>query len=384
MPRGRPYSDAREMIPVSSRFPFPDARTILVLLALAGPAGGPAAVQAQTSLYEAEVVWFAGDPAGRETAFRRALRQVLVKVTGLRRLADAAEFGPLVEDAQGLVQQYQLRTAAVGSGAAAVQEPRLWARFDEAAVDRLVREAELPAWRRPRSEVLAWVAVESGGARRMVGAEDTEGIAETFRHGAASRGVPLVLPLLDLEDQARAGPSDLWAGPWDLRSGAEDRFRAASERYQPGATLIGRIDRPNGVIWEARWSLLFPGAAQRWKTEGDVLDLVVDEGVQEVIDALFAHYASALPEAAGGVIEVSVSGVRDFAGYARAMRYLESLDEVGSVDVLAVTPERLRLGLELRTGAAGLREALALGSTLAEDTGDAEDAGGALALRLLP
>ena len=371
------------MIPVPCRFPFPGARKILVLLALAGPAGGPAAVPAQTSLYETEVAWPAGDPAGRETAFRRALRQVLVKVTGLRRIADAAEYEPLVENAQGLVQQYQLRTAAAGSGEAAVREQRLWARFDEAAVDRLVREAKLPAWRRPRPEVLAWVAVESDGARRMVGAEDTEGIAEIFRHGAASRGVPLVLPLLDLEDQARGGASDLWAGPWNLRAGAEDRFRAASERYQAGAVLIGRIDRPNGVLWEARWSLLLPGAAQRWQTGGDVLALVVDEGVQEVIDALFAHYASALPEAAGAAIEVSVSGVRDFAGYARAMRYLESLDEVESVDVLAVTPEHLRLGLGLRTGAAGLREALALGSTLSEDTGGAEGAG-VLALRLLP
>ena len=374
------------MIPAPCRFPFPDARTIVVLLALAGPAGGPAAVHAQTSLYETEVVWSAGDAAGREAAFRRALRQVLVKVTGLRRLADAAEFEPLVESAQGLVQQYQLRTVAVGSGEASVQEPRLWARFDEAAVDRLVREAELPAWRRPRSEVLAWVAVESGGAKRMVGAEDTEGLAEIFRHGAASRGVPLVLPLLDLEDQARVGPSDLWAGPWDLRAGAEDRFRAASERYRPGATLIGRLDRPNGVLWEARWSLLLPGAAQRWKTEGDMLDLVIDEGVQEVIDALFAHYASAAPEAARAAIEVSVSGVRDFAGYTRAMRYLESLDEVESIDVLAVTSDRLRLGLGLRTGAAGLREALALGSTLAEATSgaDGDGASGALALRLLP
>ena len=381
------------MIPAPCRFPFPDARTILVLLALAGPAGGPAA-HAQTSLYEAEVVWSAGDAAGREAAFRRALRQVLVKVTGLRRLADAAEFEPLVESAQGLVQQYQLRTVAVGSGEASVQEPRLWARFDEAAVDRLVREAELPAWRRPRSEVLAWVAVESGGARRMVGAEDTEGLAEIFRHGAASRGVPLVLPLLDLEDQARVGPSDLWAGPWDLRAGAEDRFRAASERYRPGATLIGRLDRPNGVLWEARWSLLLPGAAQRWKTEGDVLDLVIDEGVQEVIDALFAHYASAAPEAARAAIEVSVSGVSDFAGYTRAMRYLESLDEVESIDVLAVTSDRLRLGLGLRTGTAGLREALALGSTLAEAASgadgdgasgaDGDGANGALTLRLLP
>ena len=137
------------------------------------------------------------------------------------------------------------------------------------------------------------------------------------------------------------------------------------------------------MLWEARWSLLLPGAAQRWKTEGDVFDLVLDDGVQEAIDALAAHYASDVPETEGAAIVVSVSGVHDFMGYARTMRYLESLDEVESVDVPSppVVSGRLRLGLKLRTDVAGLRGLVALGATLVEDAGDVD---GALALRLLP
>ena len=49
--------------------------------------------------------------------------------------------------------------------------------------------------------------------------------------------------------------------------------------------------------------------------------------------------------------------------------------------MLAVVSGRLRIGLKLRTGVAGLRELIALGSTLAEDVGDVD---GALALRLVP
>ena len=108
---------------------------------------------------------------------------------------------------------------------------------------------------------------------------------------------------------------------------------------------------------------------------------VLDDGVQEAIDALAAHYASDVPETEGAAIVVSVSGVHDFMGYARTMRYLESLDEVESVDVLAVVSGRLRLGLKLRTDVAGLRGLVALGATLVEDAGDVD---GALALRLLP
>ena len=363
-----------KVIPAVYRFPLPGARAAGLLLVFAVSAGGPAAASAEVALYEAEVGWSGGDAEDRVAAFRRALRQVLVKVTGLRRVAEAAEYEPLVANAQGLVQQYQLRTVTVGSGETAVQEPRLWARFDESAVDRLVREAGLPAWSRTRPSVLAWVAVERDGAPRMAGSEGTGDVVDILRRGAAWRGMPLALPLLDLEDLARVGPSE-------IRAGAEEQVRAASERYRPGGILIGWIER--GVLWEARWSLLLPGAAQRWKTEGDVLDLVVDEGVQEAADVLSTRYAdAAFEEAARSAIVVSVSGVHDFGGYARTMRYLESLDEVESVEVLAVVPGRLRLGLKLHTGAAELRGLLALGATLAEDAGEVD--GATLALRLLP
>ena len=363
------------MIPRTSPFTPRDFWLPVVALALLAAVSGSARCT-EVDVYEAEVPWSDRDADARASAFRQALRQVLVKVTGRRRIADAAALEPLVENAQGLVQQYRLRAVAVGEGETAVQEPRLWARFDEGAVDRLVRDAGLPVWSRPRPSVLAWVAAEgpaeSDGTFRIAGAEGAEEIAEILRRGAQSRGVPLVLPLLDIEDQALAGPPELWVE-------ADDRIRAASERYRPGGILIGSIGRI--VLWEAQWSLLLPGAAQRWSTEGDVLGLVVDEGMHEAIDALAAHYASTMPEIEGAAIAVSVSGVHDFEGYARTMRYLESLDEVESVDVLAVVAGRLRLGLKLRTGVSGLRGLVALGSTLAEDAGNVD---GALALRLLP
>ena len=362
------------MIPRMSRFPRPGLRlpAMAAVLVLILSASGLRA-HAGTALYEAEVPWSGRDAGDRTEAFRQALRQVLVKVTGRRRFADAAQTDSLVENAPGFVQQYQLRTVETGLGETGARESRLWTRFDEEAVGRLLREAELAVWSSPRPSVLVWLATQSDGTTLTVGSEGSEETGEVLRRGAASRGVPIILPLLDLPDLTLAGAPELWVE-------AEERIRAASERYRPGGILIGRVER--GVLWEARWSLLLPGAAQRWTAEGDVLDLVVDDGVQEAIDVLVSHYASPVTPGTGeAAMAVSVSGVHDFASYVRTVRYLESLGEVESVDVLAVVSGRVRLGLKLRTGVAGLRELIALGSTLAEDAGDVD---GALALRLLP
>lgn len=362
--------DANEMVFVSSRFRRLSLREIAVLLFLTAAVGGTA-VRADVALYEAEVAWSDRGAEAREFAFRHALRQVLVKVTGLRHLADMTQTEAIVENTQELVQQYQIRTAEVQSGEATVREPSLWVRFDEAAVDRVIREAGLPVWSRTRPAVLMWVAATIDGALRTVGSEDTERLAEILRRGAQSRGVPLLLPLFDLEDQVQAGPPELWIE-------AEDQVRTASERYQPGAILIGRLDRH--ILLSARWSLLLPDAVQRWDSAGDALDLLVDEGLQEAIDILATRYASIVPRTEPSAIVASISGVHDFMAYARTLRYLENLEEVESIEVVAVVSGRLRLKLKLRTDVKGLRGLLALGSTLAEDAGNVD---GALALRLL-
>ena len=211
---------------VSRNF-LPSHRVLVMLLVLTASASG-FAESAEPSVYEAEVPWLDHDGGDRANAFRQALRQVLVKVTGLRRFANAATISSLVENAPGLVQQYQLRTVELEIDGTSMQEPRLWARFDEGAVERLVREAGLPVWSRPRPSVLVWLAAGNEESLLTTGSESSDGITEILRQGTASRGVSLDLPLLDLEDQTRAGPPQLWVE-------SEGRIRAASERYQSGS-----------------------------------------------------------------------------------------------------------------------------------------------------
>ena len=363
-----PESD--EMMFAESQFRRPGLREIALLLVLIALLGGNSA-RSQVPLYEAEVAWSEDDADARETAFRKALHQVLVKVTGRRHVPDTSQSEPIVQSAQGLVQQYQIRTAEARSGDATVHEPSLWVRFDDAAVDRLVRAAGLPVWSRTRPSILAWVAAGIDGTLRAVGSEGTEIVAEILRRATESRGVPLMLPLFDLEDQTQAGSPELWVE-------AGEQIRAASERYQAGAILVGRID--SEVLWESKWLLLLPDAVERWEGVGAGLELLVDEGVQEAVDSLAARYSSIAPRTEPSAIVASISGVHDFMGYARTLRYLESLDEIESIEVLAAVSGRLRLKLKLRTDVTGLRGLLALGSTLVEDAGNVD---GALALRLL-
>src|SRR5258706_15949695 len=71
---------------------------------------------------------------------------------------------------------------------------------------------------------------------------------------ADERGLPVTLPLLDVQDLRAVTFADVWGG-------FEDRVAAASARYRADALLIGRV-RPGLIGNQIEW-LLVVGAERR-------------------------------------------------------------------------------------------------------------------------
>lgn len=327
-------------------------------------------------LYEAEVPVSDQEAAERERALGLALREVLSKVSGRREVGS----NPVLAAAQGtpgrFVQQYRYRVAAAAEASSpAREELRLWARFDADLVDGLVRDAGLPVWGRSRPALLVWLSIDTGGRREWVAADHDAGHLESMRESAARRGIPVVAPLLDLEDRAAVNASEIWAGFFDP-------LRAASARYGSEALLVGRLRRPGASPWEARWTLLVEEVEEHWTTRAEVPELLLEGGVHGAADLLAARYASLADQQATGRIDLVVTGVRTLEDYARALRYLGGLDEVERVEVDAVGAGQVRFRVEARGGRSAIRQIIAFGATLSPE--GYADQGGALQMRLLP
>jgi len=334
-------------------------RALPVVLALFSHAASGAAVR---GLYGAEVPVASRTQADRVQAIGRALLEVLIKVTGRRNPQGSPPVADALANAGRYVQQFQYigATPAGGEGQEEAQPLRLRARFEPRLVDALARDAGLPVWGPERPGVLAWLAVERNGSRALIGADDPSAVGATLQRAAARRGVPLELPLLDLEDHGKLRVTDVWGG-------FDDRVRAASRRYRPDVTLIGRLYPIPGKLWEAQWRLLLDGGVQEWTGRADEVELVVDEGAVEAIDRVAARFAG--QQAPGGPARLTVvlDDVREFGDYARALNYLESLKVVTRVDVDRASGTTVTLGLTTRGGAEALRRVVALGQTLVEE-----------------
>lgn len=323
-----------------------------------------------TGLYSAEVPVAGQSSEQRTEGIVRAFAQMLVKVTGNRQIAQRPELQGDLPLAPHYVQQYRYRLLSDQTPAANVTDAEavgrlLMVQFDENAVQRLLRERRLPVWGDNRPSGLVWLGFEGQGQRRVMRPEDDAQLLNVMTQTADKRGIPLMLPLMDLEDQAGFQVADLW-GDFELN------IRRASERYSPDLIVTGKLTQLSGGLWRASWVLYHGERSSRWQDEGANPSLLTSEGVERVTDILAERYAPVVGEGNLSHVRLWVSGVVDLNQYAAVGRFLQSQSSVEQAEILVAGPDSIIFDLRVRGGVQVLEQGLALGG-LIESTSEQPD-----------
>src|SRR5690606_32339817 len=142
--------------------------------------------------------------------------------------------------------------------------------------------AGVPLWGANRPAVLVWLAVDQDGRRELIGPEGASGLLAPLEQRAAARGLPLVMPLLDLEDTGIVSSDSVW----NLDQATVAR---ASKRYAHDAVLLGRVLRSASGQWHGQWQLQMQMQDLQWSDQ--VAGNSAAEAVQGVIDAVAQRLA---------------------------------------------------------------------------------------------
>lgn len=315
-------------------------------------------------LYVAEGVVADEGSETRNAKLSELLAQVMVRVSGNAGIAARPAAREVLDAAPSLVQQYRYRTRGEGDQ----PERLLWARFDQAGVERLMRERGLPVWvQRPR--VLLWLATESSGRRELLNLEYDMASRDAVLREAATRGMPLQLPLMDLEDQAGLQAADLW-------SEYDAGIRAASARYQSEAILVGRLTERSGGKWLGSWSLLDKGGRQAFQTPALAMPEALSFAVDQAQTLLAARYAP-IPGVGGsqGTL-VLFTGLHGLSDYGRLVSLLSGLEPVSGVALRHAEADTVVFELRLRGSDEELARALEGSGRLLAESLPAKSAGG--------
>ncbi|MCG6936340.1 MAG: DUF2066 domain-containing protein [Proteobacteria bacterium] len=341
---------------------FRIANYALVLMALAGPLRA----EVVENLYLAEIPVESQDPEVRKTAIGQGMREVLVRVSGETMILGVPAIDAALDQPKRFVDRYRYQIRKLPGG----DQLEVWAKFDEKAINKLLRDNRLPVWGRNRPVTLLWLVVDDRKTGRKLISTDSKDsdISTLVEQQARQRGLPLRLPLYDLSDRARLKVSDVWGN-------FEDRIIDASARYQTHSVLVGRVYKANSGSWSGSWTLYSDGRRSDWESSGASMGLALLPGVSGAADALAQRYAQVEDKTASpDLVKLQVEGVASLPAYNKVNKYLDSLDVVSRVEPMAIQPDSVVFNLTSRGGRLAVEEAISFGRMLIPDTPTAPQA----------
>jgi hypothetical protein len=321
------------------------ALPLLLLLSMLVFTGIPTAWAVEVAtLYTAQVALDEEQDNPRQEAYKAALAGVLLRVSGAQLSSDPEMIELLFPSPAAYVVQFRPG-----------EDDTLWVSFDGEAIEQVLRQSGQTVWGRERPVTLVWLAVDWGqGDREIIAAGDPDQSRDSGRSidrnrllrqrvldMAERRGLPVLFPLLDTEDQQNVSFSDIWGG-------FDEQLLVASERYEADSVLVGRI-RPDSNQ-RNRWNYYFAEDERIWNGEPElVLGLVADQLADE-----FAISGDAPLE----YVDLNVSGIDSVEAYGELQNLLAATNVIESFTISEVVADRIHFRVEAVGGLDRLRRAL--------------------------
>ena len=304
-----------------------------------------------SNLYSAEVEVTDRSPGELARGARAALAAVLVKLTGDRRAAAREGVDALLGQASKLMFKYAYAPHPEGPGLL------LEAEFDEPALVAELNALGIPLWGRQRPDTVAFIIIDEAGQRSVLGGDEPGRRAEALLTRAAQRGIPLLLPLMDIEETRHLAH----AGDWN---GIATTALALATRYGTTGVLVGYLRESAPGLWESNWRMQVGADASNWHDQGGIAALMLEGAADRLADTLASRYADPGLLGSAESFAIDIEGLGSAADYARVVTYLDGLDAVTGLFVRSVEADRVHIEISARGGRAGLAQTIAFGRVL--------------------
>lgn len=288
------------------------------------------------------VVSLSANNTEQSEAIKKAFTTTLIKVSGLKSVVDSPEIakslnlGDRYLSSFRFIESSEFFTNVLGEK---IPTKAMVLEFDEKLINDLLVANRLPVWGAKRPEVLVWVADRINNQDHILADSEESTLANTLLNQADRRGIPIVLPIMDLTDTLNIAFSDVYG----LFS---TDIELASTRYEPEAILAGRLSRDNGT-YQADWLMLFKGERIRLPAVTGTLTEVTEMGVDLVAQRLSEQYAFVLDPNQIGSVSVKIEDVTDAQTFAAIEGYLKSINMITKLKVQSVALSTVIFDVEI-------------------------------------
>lgn len=264
------------------------------------------------------------------SAIADGLNIQLTRISGMQVLPSTPGLRRAISESDRYVRQYSFRSDLTGSDPAASV---LIVEFEPSAVLELLRNENLPIWRAERPRVLVWYEFSTSNGSQML--FDSDILSEPWKRTASDRGLPLLLPLMDLEDRNLVTNAS-------VSGGFEQDCLQASARYN--AELIALVrSKPLQFERQRIFVDLWVDGIRREELsfDTDSRETVAEVVVDRIADILAEQFAIASDQSR--VIRIAVRGINSIHAFKSVMSHIGRYELIDQVEVAYVTSELLEL-----------------------------------------
>lgn len=307
-----------------------------------------------TDLYTGAVPVADQSETARQDGQVAALRQVLVKLSGSSQVLNLPQVQANLGKAAAYIQryQYQLQSAAIDAPAGSADTLLLQVSFDGRALERLLQEAAAPIWGARRPLTVVWLAIADENGRRMLGNDDEPSLIQELQYAARARGLPIVLPQLDLEETNQINISDVWGR-------FLEPLNSFSSRYGAEAVLAGRLEK-TGNSWHGDISFQQGSLRNSFAATAASRAELVQQLTGSVAEFVAGKYAVVLDPSKDSEVLVRVRNVQRLEDYGALSQFFSGLQAVRQADVRELSAGTVLFSLRLIADQSALLQATAM------------------------
>jgi len=340
-------------------------------------------------LYQAKVPVSSQTPSKRNAALKKAMQAVLIKVGGQVSVLKNDAIKQAVSNHRLYVSQYsysreEIKQLPLSNNKNTSSEPAiaseslvLLASFDEDKINTLIQNSGLSLWGRLRPQVLLWLIEEDKLSRQILSESSHSNYPLIVANVAQSRGLPVVMPLMDFTDSTNISMTDLW-GRFSLP------VTKASQRYSADAIVVIRVSN-SSLLAESEvqadcrplcdtstnneqvvldWTLFNSNVLQPSKQQyhGENSELLLAKALSDITNVIYQGYALSANTEQEMIIDVA--NVDSMGAYVALTHFLRELSSVNSVELLSAQGSNRRFNLKLLGSKVTLLSSLKLDNKL--------------------
>lgn len=260
----------------------------------------------------------------RKKATVEALRDVFVRISGTVDSLENSRVKAALKDAGSYLDEYRYESSDQAITIAGSEYPavKLNMKFSAEPLQRLLKEAQLPIWAASRPEILFWLASDNSGKKYI---KESAPFRTSLVERSVDRGLPVISPLLDLEDRKLLPASRLWAMD-------EKGIRLASQRYKGDAILAGKVSERAGKA-SGSFQLFNRGNTQYFNLKADSPEDLAAQLIDRVSDYFAQAYSVSSLSGNAELLTLRIGNVQGFTDYVSVLKYLAKIPAAESVQL---------------------------------------------------